>query len=125
MADKKNKEDKHALLTQVVAELYNTVGPDQVLFKHKREDNKEVWYLGTRQLTDKQLLNFAQEAEIISKLGLWEEIQNCMKYLSKREMFLKAGTIDDMIGGKMLLFHLNNVNKIIETAIKIGANFKK
>ena len=111
------KEEKHAKLTELVAELYNTVGPGDVLFKNSEEG---VWYLGEKKLVPQQLLQFAQEAEIIKRMGIWKEINLCLKYLSNRQMFLKAKGLDDMIGGKLLLFYLKNVDDILEKAIKLA-----
>ncbi len=123
MADRKlTKEEKHRLLTEEVASLFSTVGPADVLFKNN-ENGK--WYLGDREIAPQQLIQYSQEAEIIQKTGIWKEMEKCLKYLSNRQMFLKAESVDDLLGGKMLLFHLNNVNKILDLAITLGNKVKK
>lgn len=114
------KEEKHAKLTEAVAELFNTVGPADVFFKEKEGS----WFLGKKQLTSQQLLQFAQEAEVIKKMVIWKEVNDCLRYLSNRQMFHKATTIDDLIGGKILIFHQNNLNKILDLAITLGKKVK-
>ena len=109
------KEKKHKSLTQEVANLFCTIGPDDVLFKEK--DGK--WYLGTLRLTPSQLRQYADEAAIIKSLTLWKELEKCIKYLANRSMFLKSETIDDMIAGKLVLFTLKNINEILDNASKL------
>lgn len=108
------KEDKHKLLTKEVAELFNTVGPDDVLFK---EDGR--WYLGTQQLSPDLIRQYADEANIIKTTMLWKELDKCIKYLANRTMFLKSETVDDLIAGKLVLFTLKNMEKILDTASKL------
>src|SRR3990167_5161243 len=106
------KEEKHTLLTKVVADLFCTVGPDDVLFREK--DGK--WILGTRPLTEAQLKQYAEEASIIKNMFLWKEIDKCIKYLNNRAMFLRGKTEDDYIAGKMVLFVLKTIDDILNKA---------
>ena len=109
------KEDKHKKLTQEVADLFNTISADDVLFKEK--DGR--WYLGTQQLDPGLLRQYADEANIIKSTILWKEMQKCIKYLTNRSMFLKSETIDDLIAGKLVLFTLKNIGEVLDIASNI------
>ena len=109
------KEDKHKKLTQEVADLFNTISADDVLFKEK--DGR--WYLGTQLLDAGLLRQYADEANIIKSTVLWKEMQKCIKYLTNRSMFLKSETIDDLIAGKIVLLTLKNIGEVLDTASNI------
>src|SRR3990167_9879070 len=109
------KEDKHKKLTQEVADLFNTISSDDVLFKEK--DGR--WYLGTQLLDAGLLRQYADEANIIKSTVLWKEMQKCIKYLTNRSMFLKSETIDDLIAGKIVLLTLKNIGEVLDTASNI------
>lgn len=109
----KSKEEKHRLLTKEVADLFNTFGPNDVLYK---EDGKGNWYLGDRKLTPAQLSQYADEAKLIGSTQLWGEIVKCLKYLTNRNMYLRGVTPDDYMAGKLTLFTLKNIEKILATA---------
>ena len=109
------KEDKHKKLTQEVADLFNTISADDVLFKEK--DGR--WYLGTQLLDAGLLRQYADEANIIKSTVLWKEMQKCIKYLTNRSMFLKSETIDDLIAGKLVLFTLKNIGEVLDIASNI------
>ena len=109
------KEEKHKKLTQEVADLFNTISADDVLFKEK--DGR--WYLGTQLLDAGLLRQYADEANIIKSTVLWKEMQKCIKYLTNRSMFLKSETIDDLIAGKLVLFTLKNIGEVLDIASNI------
>ena len=114
MADiKLTKEDK---LTREVANLFNTISYEDVLFREK--DGK--WFLGKIELTEAQKKQYAEEAAIMKNLYVWKEIEKCIKYLTNRKMFLESKTVEDLIGGKLVLFTLKNINTILDTAIKLS-----
>lgn len=109
------KDEKHKMLTELVSELFNVVGPSDVLFKEK-EGN---WYLGERKLAEAQLRQYAEEAKIIRSTILWKELDKCLKYITNRKMFLQSKDIDDLIGGKLVLFVLKTQNDILDTAERL------
>ena len=113
MANKETKEEK---LTREVADLFNVISHEDVLFKEK--DGK--WYLGNKEISPNQLRQYASEAAIIKKSFFWKEIVKSMKYLTNRKMFLQSKTIDDLTGGKLVLYTLKNIDEILNLAERIG-----
>lgn len=108
----KNKEE---ILTETVAKLFNTIDSNDVLFRH----NGERWILGNKELTEGQLRQYAEEAEVILRFGIWKELMKCVKYINNRKMFLESRTIEDLTAGKLLLYLLQTFEDILTTAANL------
>lgn len=117
MKKKNQNEDdqKKKNWNDAIEGLFNTIGSEDVLFKH----NGENWYLGERKLDEGLLRQYGEEAEIILKFGLWKEVVKCIQYLTNRQMYLQAKTIEDITAGKLVLYTLKNINDILATAAKL------
>ena len=109
---------KEEVLTASVADLFNTISHEEVLFTEKEGH----WKLGGRQLTEAQLKQYAEEATILKSLVLWKEIDKCIKYMTNRKMFLHSKTIEDMVAGKLMLYLLKTIDDIATTAQRLVAN---
>jgi len=110
-----SKEQKHKLLTKEVAEIFNTISPDDVLFREKDGN----WFLADNKLTSSQLMQYADEADVIKTTLLWNEIVKCMKYLTNRNMYLRGVKDDDFIAGKLVYLTLKNIETILDSASKL------
>lgn len=108
--EKMKKKDK--ILTETVSSLFNTISAEDVLFRNK----DGVWILGERKIDEGQFRQYAEEAEIILKFGVWREAVRCMKYLSNRKMFFESQTTDDLLAGKLLLYFLQELENILKKA---------
>ena len=112
MKNQRNQEDQRKTLNNSVAELFNTISEKDVLFREK--DGK--WFLARQEITEGQLRQIGEEAEFILRCKTFREITNCMKYLINRKMFLESQTIEDLTAGKLLLYYLQTLETVLQTA---------
>lgn len=76
--------------------------------------NKNVVYLGGKELTQSQKEQLHAEAGIFMQSSLWKVLQESLKEHAYQVMFEKSQTFDDMRTGKTMLYNLSIMRKMID-----------
>lgn len=93
---------KSETLTAVVADLFNTVGPEDIL----REENGKLLFEG-RVLTDGEANLLKAEAAALMKSRLWKVLEREMQYQANKRMYVDSKSELDLIAGKLMVYHLD------------------
>lgn len=102
-------EDKHAVLTEAVLHLFNTIGKDDIL-----RQIEGIWHFEGKPLTKEQVNILKNQAETHEGSMLHKVLIAEQQYQANRRMFIDSKTQDDMIAGKLILFHTD----IVKTTLK-------
>ena len=102
--DKANK-----VLTQTVAKLFNTLGPEDILWQ--KADGS--WFVQGKAITESEKQQLVAEAQHLLNTRLWKVLKADVQYQANRKMFIESQTIDDLIAGKLCLYVLD----IIQTRL--------
>lgn len=103
------REDREYILTNAVARLFNTVGPDDVL----SFTNGFAQFKG-KKLQEEEFKLIQEEAKAFYKTTLWNVLENDIKFEANKRMFLQSQDVVDITAGKLFLFTL----KIISGRLK-------
>ena len=95
--------DKHRILTEAVKELFNTIGPEDIL--KVREDG--AWMFEGRQLTDGEVENLKKSAKAFRESLLWKVLKKDVQYQANQKMFVESEGEMDIIAGKIWLYALD------------------
>lgn len=60
-----------------------------------------------------KLANLKSEAEFILKTDLWKILDETLRFTAYERMFTKSKTIEDLLSGKMWLYHIDTQKKIM------------
>lgn len=97
--------DKHDVLDERVASLFNTIRKRDLL---RREGN--TWYAGNRELTEHEIRQIKAEARVLLNSRLWSILEDDVEYHAYRTIFMVSRSEIDLIGGKMLKVYLDILN---------------
>ena len=109
---------KDEVLAKVVKQLYNTIGPDDIL----REKDGD-WLLKGKPITNETKKMIIAEAQIFSKSKLWKILQDDIRYKSNKLMFERSKTENDLIAGKLWLFTLDSFNTRLNSLGRASGRF--
>ncbi len=101
--------DRHRILTEAVKELFNTIGPDDIL--RIRDDG--VWMFEDRQLTQPEIENLKKSAEAFRKSLLWKVLKKDIQYQTNQKMFVNSAGELDIIAGKIWLYAMDAIQSRI------------
>lgn len=85
---------------------------EKFILTHNKE--KGFVFLGGEKLTPEQIMNLKSEAEIILTSTMWKIFYNSIGDIARKAMFEKSETFQDMLSGKMLLYHLSLQKNILD-----------
>lgn len=71
-----------------------------------------VW-LGKERLTDTDISSLKAEAKALSESRLWVILQSTVGELARQTMFEQSQTFNDMLSGKLMLYSLQKIAKIV------------
>lgn len=77
-----------------------------------KEDIGTLFINGER-IDGGRLANLKSEAEFILKTDLWKILDDTIRFSAYERMFTKSKTIEDLLSGKMWLYHLDTQKKIM------------
>lgn len=80
-----------------------------------------LMYIGKERIDESKLANLKSEAEFLSKSDIWKLLNETMRYYAYERMFVKSNSIDDILSGKMWIYHLDTQEKIL-TMLKNPVN---
>lgn len=97
--------DKHDVLDERVAALFNTIRKRDLL----RQEGS-TWYAGNRELTEPEIRQIKAEARVLLNSRLWSILEDDVEYHAYRTIFTVSRSEIDLIGGKMLKVYLDILN---------------
>ena len=97
---------KHAILTEAVKTLFNTISIDDLL----KENSKKEWLFEDRILHASEVEDIKLQALQFTNSSLWRVLQKDIKYQANKAMFEKSQSELDLAVGKMLLFFNDIIN---------------
>jgi len=103
-----SEEEKHKILTQAVANLYNTITEDDIF----RKDGASYTYKG-KPLMDAQVRSMRNQAEGFRESELFKMLDLELKHQANQIMFIKSKNEMDMVSGKLVLFTWNVIKSKI------------
>lgn len=115
MRDEENGEARRKMLTLAVKRLYNTVGPDDII----QIMGTGHWLKAGKPLTEGQIKELRDQADLLQKLSIWNVLKNDVKYQANKKMFVESETLMQLESGKMLLYFLDIIDSRLK---KMSAN---
>lgn len=71
-------------------------------------------FIGKERIDESRLANLRSEAEFLEKSDIWKLLNETMRYSAYEMMFTKSKSIDDLMSGKMWIYHISTQQKILE-----------
>ena len=71
-------------------------------------------YIGKERIDESRLSNLKSEAEFLSRSDIWKLLNETMRYYAYEKMFIKSESLNDLLTGKMWIYHLDTQQKILE-----------
>lgn len=100
-----------ALMVERLASLLSNVDESQVVAMTKTG----IIHIGGQPAEQARLLNLRSEAEMFGQSELWKILNNTVRELAQRSMFVAGDSIEDMKKGRSILYMLDSQNRIIDT----------
>lgn len=105
------------MLYELLSPLLNAPTPDLVWnTTYNQRSQTYISTLGGKKLTQNQSSQLQKEAEFISKTELFSVMCETLKVDAHRRMFETSQNLEDIFAGKMLLYALDIIEKVIHTA---------
>lgn len=105
------------LLWKLLSEKLNATDPTLLWNTTlNQKTNKYVSTLGKKKLSEGQVASFKSEAQLLDKMGLWKAVKETLKYDAQYRMFIASDSLEKIFAGKMLLYALDVIEKIITSA---------
>jgi hypothetical protein len=98
------------LANQKLAALLSVIDLSQVIAEDK---HKGLIFLGGVKADPGILANLKAEAEFLTESTLWKVLNNTIRELAQRAMFVAGDSLDDMKKGRSILYTLDSQAKII------------
>ena len=92
---------KREVLQELVKDLYNTIGADDIL------NTNGEWTVEDKEVPPQIQKQLISEAHIFKGTRLWKEMQKDIKYKSNKLMYIHSETPNDLLLGKAWLYILD------------------
>lgn len=110
------KDKKHEALTNSIADMFKVFEAQEILFQSK----EGAWHFGGKKLMPAQMKQYSEEADIILNSFTWREVEKSIINLAHQKIVIESKTIDDVIGGKMVLFTMKQLRKLLIATSGLG-----
>lgn len=71
-------------------------------------------FIGKERIGESKLNNLKAEAEFLVNSDLWKLLNETMRYSAYERMFIKSESLNNLLTGKMWIYHIDTQQKIIE-----------
>lgn len=112
-----NVIDDEDVLTERVRDLFNTIGPDDIL----QEVNGE-WMVEGKKMQEPIQKILVSEATSFLASRLWDVFKRDIKYQANRVMFEDSRSERDLVAGKLMLYILDCMKTRLESLTKGRGN---
>lgn len=117
--DIREQEDKHRILSLAVKDLFNTIGPEDIL----KQDVDGKWLFGNKVLSKGQVDAIKGDVKYLLTSMLWKVLQKDVKHQANRKMYILGKTDLDFIAGKMFLYTLDAIKTRLNSIEKGSGNY--
>jgi hypothetical protein len=93
-----------------LGELLGTSDENNIVTFNKE---KGMVFLGGRKMETTEIANFHADAEFILESGLWKAIVNTVGNDARDRIFNRSETFQDVLNGKMALYNLDLIKKLL------------
>ncbi len=110
----KKKPNKN-LSKEVANELSRMLGiidPKLIVTFNKE---KGIAFIGGEKALPDKLVNLKSESEFILQSEIWKLMNETIRHMAYEIMFTKSTSFDDVRSGKMLLYHLDVMKKLMDS----------
>lgn len=76
---------------------------------------KGIIYIGGQRVDPVRLASLQAESTFLLNSELWKILSETIRHMAHEIMFTKSKTYEDLLSGKMWLYHLDIQKKILET----------
>ena len=111
----KTKKTVDELVNKRISELLGFVDENFIVTFNEKTG---IVFVGGERITPEQAQNLKQEAELIKTLQIWKIFQNSIGDMARKTMFEKSMTFEDLRSGKMMLYNLSILKKIVDIFAK-------
>lgn len=112
------REHSKEVLTEAVKDLFNTLGPDDIL----REEKGQIWF-GDRPLMDAEVNQIKAETTTFLQTKLWKVLQYDIKHQANKKMFVLGEKDIDFIAGKLWMYTLDVIRTRLASISKGKGSF--
>ena len=121
----KHKAEVESLVNKRMAELNYSVNPDDVISATQdRAGNTIEIRQGDKVLTKTEIRNLKSQVDFFRESQLYKLLMETPKDKAQQIMFQKSQTYDDMKSGKMLIFAIDILEKILQSIEKFDVKTK-
>ena len=113
-------EDKHQILTETVAHLFNTITDQDIL-----RETSEGWLIEERVITKAEQDILTAQAKSLLESRLWQVLQKDIKWQAGKIGWLGAKDMMDVAMGKMIIYTLDIINTRLKSLAKGKGIFNK
>lgn len=110
---------KSDVLTEVVKDLYNSIGSDDIL----TEISPAEWRYKDKTLGPAQQKALIAEATVFLSGKLWDILKDDIKYQSNKKMFVNSASNEDLVAGKLWLLTLDAIDTRLKSLAKGRGTF--
>lgn len=103
-----------ATLNEVVKNLFNVTSFEDVL-----QYRGGSWQFMGKPMSDQQKSLLVAETQQFSQSYLWRVLKIGLKYETSKKMFEQSQTKEDLIAGKLMLWIINDIDRVITEVSKI------
>jgi len=103
--------DRKEMGREALSKLLGFVEEDKILTYSEKTG---MIFLGGEKLEPEAALSLRQEAELLVNTKIWEIFQNTIGDTARKAMFEKSQSFEDMRSGKMMLYNLSILKKVVD-----------
>ena len=108
------------VLTEVVKDLYNTIGVEDIL-----REEKNQWLYMDKPLSIARCKLLVEQAKELRNSELWQIMTNDVKYQANKMMYLKAESEIQITAGKLWTYTLDCFNQRLENLSQESGQLNK
>lgn len=122
---KEMKDNIEKLATDMVCQLNFSVNPDQIISVINDSYGNPVSYrIGGTVANSVEMKNLKEEVRYYKNMRLYEIFHNTLRQKAQEMMFQRSTTYEDMKSGKMCLFNLEIMEKILKAVESFDKKIK-
>lgn len=99
----------------LLKDVFNVITEEELLVIKGTE-----WIHKGRTLTEPEIKNLIEQAQLIERLHLWKVLKAELKHHAQDKLVNKSKTEADLIAGKMMIY----IIELLENRVKYISNFK-
>ncbi len=79
------------------------------------DEKMGIFFLGGERVDPGRMNNLKSEAEIFLRSDLWKVLNETITFMAYQHIFVKSNSFEDVLSGKMWLYHMDIQKKLMNT----------